>query len=225
MKAIIIAAGQCKRLRPITDNVPKCMLKINGKPIIENTIELFKNNQINDISIIRGYKKEKIDFPNLTYFENTDFGNNNILHSLMFARPKLEEAIETGEDVIVSYSDILFNDSIVKLLLESKEDIASVVDTDWHEYYEGRSDHPIEEAENVIVGDNNRMSKIGKHIFTDDVPKDRQGEFIGLWKFSPEGIKIFLKHFDRLRIYPGWQDFLCPRSHREFFFALVISVV
>ena len=86
MKGIIIAAGPSKRLRPLTDDMPKCMLKITGKPIIQNTIELFRSNGIRDISVIRGYKKEKINFPNITYFENTDFWNNNILHSLMCAR-------------------------------------------------------------------------------------------------------------------------------------------
>ncbi|NQT64809.1 MAG: NTP transferase domain-containing protein, partial [FCB group bacterium] len=61
MKAIIIAAGPSKRLRPLTDDIPKCMLKINGKPILQNTIDLFRNNGINDISVIKGYKKEKIN--------------------------------------------------------------------------------------------------------------------------------------------------------------------
>ena len=42
------------------------------------------------------------------------------------------------------------------------------------------------------------MLKIGKHIFTKDTPKEKQGEFIGLWKFTPKGVKTFLKHFDRL---------------------------
>ncbi|MFW9875367.1 MAG: sugar phosphate nucleotidyltransferase [Candidatus Thorarchaeota archaeon] len=198
MKAIIIAAGPSKRLRPLTDELPKCMLKINGKTILQNTIELFRKNGINDISVIKGYKKEKINLPNVTYFENTDFMNNNILHSLMFAREKLEEAIKKGEDVVITYSDIWYNDGVVKALVQSKEAIASIVDTDWEVYYDGRTDHPIDEAENVIMDDNKKMLKIGKHIFTNDIPKDKQGEFIGLWKFTPEGTKIFLKHFDRL---------------------------
>jgi len=198
MKGIIIAAGPCKRLRPLTDETPKCMLKINGKPILQNTIDLFRGNGVDDISVIRGYKKEKINFPDITYFENTDFWNNNILQSLMFARAKLEEAVKTGEDVVMTYSDIWYNDSVVKALVESKEAIASIVDTDWETYYDGRTDHPIEEAENIITDDDKRMLKIGKHIFTNDTPKDKQGEFIGLWKFTPEGTKIFLKHFDRL---------------------------
>jgi|TARA_B100002003_G_C14027081_1_gene495168 choline kinase len=200
MKAIIIAAGPCKRLRPLTENLPKCMLKIDGKPIIQNTIDIFRNNGINDISVIKGYLKEKINLLDITYFENNDFLNNNILHSLICARPKLEEAVKTKEDVVITYSDIWYNDSVVKKLLEDKHNISSVVDTGWQDYYDGRTDHPILEAENVIIGDNKKMLKIGKHIFTDKVPKEKQGEFIGLWKFSPIGIKIFLKHFDRLNL-------------------------
>jgi choline kinase len=206
MKAIIIAAGPCKRLRPLTDETPKCMLKIKGKPIIENMIELFRNNGIDDVSIIRGYKKEKIDFPNVTYFENTDFWNNNILQSLMFARPKLEEAIKTGEDVVMTYSDIWYNDGVVKKLVESKQDLAGIVDTEWDVYYEGRTDHPISEAENVIMDENKLILKIGKHIFVEKLEKDKQGEFIGLWKFSPKGIKTFLEHFDRLDAKLGMTD-------------------
>ena len=198
MKAIIIAAGPSKRLRPLTSDLPKCMLKINGKPIIQNTIEIFRKNGMGDISVIRGWKKEKIAFPNITYFENTDFWNNNILHSLMYARPKLEEAVKTNEEAVVTYSDIWYNASVVKKLLGDKHDIASIVDTDWQDYYEGRTCHPISEAENVIMDGNKLMLKIGKHILTDGVPKNRQGEFIGLWKFTPNGIKIFLSHFDRL---------------------------
>ncbi len=198
MKAIIIAAGPAKRLRPLTDNLPKCMLKIDGKPIIQNTMELFRANGINDISVIRGWKGEKIGFPGITYFENEDFWNNNILHSLMCARPKLEEASKNKEEIVATYSDIWYNDIVVKALLKDKHDIAAIVDTDWQDYYEGRTNHPISEAENVIMDGNKKMLKIGKHIFTDDVPKDKQGEFIGLWKFTPKGIKIFLGHFDRL---------------------------
>lgn len=198
MKAIVIAAGSCRRLRSLIDDIPKCMLSINGKPIIQNTIELFRKNGISDISVIRGYKKEKINFPDITYFENNNFWNNNILHSLMFARQKLEESIEEEEDVVITYSDIMFEDNVLKCLLNSKKDIVSIVDTEWMDYYEGRTDHPVQEAEKVIIDNNGIMLKIGKNILTDDIPKNKQGEFIGLWKFTPKGIKLFLKHFDRL---------------------------
>ena len=164
-------------------------------------IELFRNNGIDDISIIRGWKKEKINFPNVAYFENTDFWNNNILHSLIFAREKLEEAVKADEEVVISYSDIWYNDLVVKELLRDKNDVAAVVDTDWRDYYIGRTDHPISEAENVVLDAKKRIVKMGKHLFTDKVPEDRQGEFIGLWKFSAKGIKIFLNRFDRMNNY------------------------
>lgn len=195
LKAIIIAAGPCKRLRPLTADTPKCMLNIKGKPLIKNMIDIFRDNRIEDIAVIRGYAKEKINFAGITYYENTDFWNNNILHSLMFARKHLEKA---KEDVIISYSDIWYGEDVIKKLMKSKKPIAAIVDTDWEEYYNDRTAHPIEEAENVIFDDNMKIIKIGKHIFTDKTPKNRQGEFIGLWKFTPEGIRTFLRHFDRL---------------------------
>ncbi len=142
--------------------------------------------------------KEKIDYPDVTYFENTDYENNNILHSLMFAREKMEQAIKTGEDVVVTYSDIWYDDTVLRALVKSKDDIASIVDVEWEKYYDGRTDHPISEAENIIMNDKKIMLKIGKHIFTDKTPKDMQGEFIGLWKFTANGLKTFLAHFDRL---------------------------
>ncbi|MBC8500888.1 MAG: phosphocholine cytidylyltransferase family protein [Nanoarchaeota archaeon] len=198
MKGIVIAAGICSRLRPITNNLPKCMLKIGDKSIMENILQVFENNDVDDIAIVRGYAKEKINFPDITYYENTAYTDNNILHSLMFARKHLEKAEKENEDIVISYSDILYEDWVIKKLINSKKTIAAIVDTDWQEYYEGRTDHPIEEAENVITDTNNKMLKIGKHIFTNNTPKNKQGEFIGLWKFTPEGIRIFLKHFDRL---------------------------
>lgn len=198
MKGIIIAAGPSTRLRPITNNLPKCMLKIEGRRIIENTIGLFRKNGISDISVIKGYKKEKINFSGLTYFENDDFMANNILHSLMHARIKLEEASKSGEEVIISYSDIWYNDGVVKSLLKNKHDIAAVVDTEWTDYYEGRTHHPASEAEKVLWDKDGKIIRTGKHIFREGSSEQKHGEFIGLWKFTPEGIKIFLKHFDRL---------------------------
>jgi L-glutamine-phosphate cytidylyltransferase len=198
MKGIIIAAGPSTRLRPLTESMPKCMLKIEGKPIIEHTLEVFRNNRIQDISVVVGYRKEEINVKGVTFFENRDFWDNNILHSLMHAREKFEESMSSNEDVVISYSDIWFNDIVMKTLVQNKNDISVVTDTDWESNYEGRTDHPISEAENVVMDDNKRILKIGKRILNDKVPSNNHAEFIGLWKFTPTGVKIFLNHFDRL---------------------------
>ena len=65
--------------------------------------------------------------------------------------------------IIISYSDILFEPSVVKRLMESDHDISVVVDIDWRGYYVGRKHHPISEAENVIFNSNNEVKKIGKY--------------------------------------------------------------
>ena len=79
MQAIIIAAGPSSRLRPFTEDTPKTLLKIEGKTILQRILECFRNCGINDIAIVRGYKKEEITLPNITYFDNDNYENNNIL--------------------------------------------------------------------------------------------------------------------------------------------------
>ena len=187
---IIIAAGLGSRLKKYTDNLPKCMLDFAGKTLLQRQLEAFKINGLNKISVIRGFKKEKINYPDLTYFENKEYKNNNILNSLMYA----EEAL--NGHVIVSYSDILFEKEVVKRLMESEHDISIVVDIDWRGYYINRKDHPINEAENVIFDANNNVVEIGK-ILTGK--HDVHGEFIGMLKLSPRGSEIFKKHFHRAK--------------------------
>lgn len=216
MKGIIIAAGPSTRLRPLTEKVPKCMLTVKGKPLIQNVLELFKGAEITDVSIIRGYRSEKIDFTGITYFQNDQFWNNNILHSLLYARPKLEEAMNSGEGVIITYSDIWYDPAVLESLLQSGDDIDLVVDVEWMDAYRGRTDHPIDEAENVIISKDGRITKIGKHIFTHNTPREQQGEFIGLCKLTPEGIKILLKHVDRLnRILASTDSFQNAREWQK----------
>ena len=190
IKAVIVAAGLGSRLKGYTEDSPKCMLKFGDKTLLERQLGVFRECGINDISVVRGYKKEKINYEGLRYFENSEYEKNNILNSLFFA----EEAL--NGNVIISYSDILFEDVVVKRLLESDADISIVVDIDWRNYYEGRKDHPLEEAENVIFNANNEVTDIGK-IFTEK--DDVFGEFIGMMKLSPRGAKVFTRHFHRAK--------------------------
>jgi len=84
-KALIIAAGLGSRLKKHTENLPKCMLDFGGKTLLERQLEVYKKCKITDVSLIRGYKKEKINYKGIKYFENTDFRNNNILNSIFYA--------------------------------------------------------------------------------------------------------------------------------------------
>jgi len=189
-KALIIAAGLGSRLKKHTKNLPKCMLDFGGKTLLQRQLEAYKKCYIDDISLVRGYKKEKINYKGIKYFENDDYKNNNILNSIFYA-----EKVING-NIIISYSDILFDSSVVQRALDTNHDISVVVDIDWRGYYVGRKDHPISEAENVVFNSNNEVEKIGK-INTGN--EEVHGEFIGMIKLSNRGAEIFKQHFNRLK--------------------------
>jgi len=190
IKAIIIAAGLGSRLNEYTKALPKCMLKFGNSTLLEMQLDTYRECGINNISVIRGYKKEKINYEGINYYENTDYQNNNILNSLFYADEQI------FGNVIVSYSDILFDSIVVKRLLESHADISIVVDIDWRGYYAERKDHPIDEAEKVIFDANNKVIKIGKVVTSKE---DVYGEFIGMMKLSPRGAEIIKLHFNRAK--------------------------
>jgi len=189
-KALIIAAGLGSRLGELTKDIPKCMLELNGKSILQHQLASYEANGISDISVVRGYKKEKINQENLTYYENPDFKNNNILNSLFYAEPAI------NGNVIISYSDIVFSPKVVERLMECNADIAIVADIDWRGRYVSRDDHPIEEAENVIFDANHSVIDIGKIMTSTG---DVHGEFIGMMKFTPHGAEVFKRHFHRAK--------------------------
>jgi len=190
MKAIIIAAGMGSRLSPMTDDKPKCMIDLNGKPLLEHQISALKGAGVEKIALVKGYKAEMIKYPGIAYYLNDNYANNNILHSLFYAEKEMDD------EFMAVYSDIFYGKEIVKRLLESKKDISIVVDIDWREYYEGRTKHPIEEAENVIFDSDNNVVHIGKILPDKDAV---HGEFIGMIKCSARGAKIFADHFRSLK--------------------------
>ena len=188
MKTIIIAAGSGNRLMPITNSKPKCLLEVGGKTIMQRQLEVLRQCGINDIVIVRGYKKEMIAYPNIRYYENTDYSNNNILRSLFYAESEMDD------EFIFSYSDIIYGGDVVEKLRQEKADISLVIDTDWLSHYQGRRLHPVGEAELVMV-ENDRVIRIGKNVVK---PEEAYGEFIGLAKFSKRGAQILKSNYGRV---------------------------
>ena len=190
-KALIVAAGLGSRLKSHTEDLPKCMLDFGGKTLLQRQIQAYKDCGIDNITVIRGYKKNKINYKSLNYIENTDYKNNNVLNSIFYG-----EEIING-NVIIAYSDILFEPSVVKRLLDSDHDISVVVDIDWRGYYVGRTEHPISEAENVIFNSNNEVVKIGK--IATEKKEEVHGEFIGMMKVTNRGAEILKQNFHRVK--------------------------
>ena len=125
MKAVFIAAGQGSRLGSLTNDLPKPLVDVNGKSIIERQIDLLHKKNINDIVIVTGYKKEKFTFKNIEYVFNPNFLIDEQAGSLMSARQKF------SDDVLVMFGDILFDEQILEQVLNANGQISIAIDKDW----------------------------------------------------------------------------------------------
>lgn len=184
MKIIVIAAGSGKRLGESTKNIPKYLIKVNEKTIMEHQLDVFKKFPYENFIVITGPHKDKFTPNNATYVEDKNYPQHDILGSLMEAKNYI-----SGE-VLIVYSDIIFDYNVLSKILESKSDIGIAVDVNWEKAYEGRTEHPRSEAENVWMNGNNIL-KIKKNI-TDG---NNIGEFLGILKLSTKGSEIFVEKF------------------------------
>ena len=184
MKAIVLAAGEGKRLQPLTLSSPKCLVNLFGKSILEWQLQVFRSCNINDISIVTGYLKDMIKFDDVTYFENPKFSTTNMVETLFCAKDKLEDS------VIVSYGDIIFQKDVLQKLINSKDDISVVIDKKWKKYWEIRTTQPLNDVESLVL-ENGFIQNIGQKVSSLD---EIEGQYIGLMKFQNEGLE-FLKTF------------------------------
>jgi histidinol-phosphate/aromatic aminotransferase/cobyric acid decarboxylase-like protein/choline kinase len=129
MQAVILAAGIGKRLRPITDTIPKCLVPVNGKPMIVNALELLESCGIGEVIIVVGYLKEKVyetlgrSFGKIkiSYIENDIYDETNNVYSLWLARDRL------NKDTILLECDLYYGGDLMDKILEGKEDCRVLV--------------------------------------------------------------------------------------------------
>ncbi len=183
MKAIILAAGQGTRLKKYTENLPKGMLVFDGKTIIERQIELYRKCGIDKIIVVRGYAADKINYNGITYYTNEEYANTNMVESLMAAK------VEFDDDVIVSYSDILFEEHLLKGMMDSKADFAVSVDDNWKEYWLKRYGKVDFDTESLSIDENDNITELG--LEAPELEKI-DARYIGLLKFSKEGLRYIV---------------------------------
>ncbi|MCA9144803.1 MAG: phosphocholine cytidylyltransferase family protein [Planctomycetaceae bacterium] len=190
MRAIIIGAGRGSRLMPTTADTPKCFAEVSGQRLLDWAIDAFHQNGINDIVFIGGYRIDCVqeNYPQFTFRHNSDWPNNNILASLLYAEDLMDEPF------VCCYSDVLFTPKIVEHVTRSEADIALGVDSEWLVRYEHRTEHPSDDAEKVTVS-NGHVTRIHREIDESTA----HGEFIGLAKFSTIGAAAFREHYHRRR--------------------------
>lgn len=200
MKAILLAAGQGSRLRPLTDDRPKCMVEYQGIPIIDHILGTLRYCAIDDIAIVKGYKAEKLNRPKTRNYVNKEYASTNMVATLFCAEQELD-----GE-TIISYTDIIYRPRILKKLLNSNADIAITIDKDWRDLWEARMEDPLSDAETLKLDENNYVLELGKKP---EGFADIQGQYMGLIKVSEKGaqqIKTHYQSLDREAVYDG-KDF------------------
>ena len=191
MKAIILAAGVGSRLGDITKTLPKGLVDVNGKSIVERQISSFKKNGINEIVLVVGGFPEKYSFKDIKYISGKKSFPHNILYSLIEAKHEFDD------DVIISYGDIIFEDKIIQQLIESKHEITLAVDMNWEKSYQNKSKFLVDHVCNVIIEDE-QVLQIGYRKNLDISSNMMVGEFIGLVKFNKNNIEHFLKIYSEL---------------------------
>jgi choline kinase len=202
MKVIILAAGQGTRLRPLTNNRPKCMVEVNGKPLIKHQLDLFFKKNIQNINVITGYLGEKINFPEITKYYNPKFKTTNMVSTLFCAN----NIFDGTDDILISYGDIIYNNVVLDKIIMSNNEINVVVDTNWKSYWAARMDNPLQDAETLKIGKRGNIIELGKKPTSYD---QIEGQYIGLIKIRADvapKIKEYYNSLDKNALYDG-QDY------------------
>jgi L-glutamine-phosphate cytidylyltransferase len=177
MRAVILAAGRGSRMAQLTGDRPKCLVELNGQPLLARQIAALKAGGVDEIGVVRGYRAEMIDFPALSYFSNDRWSETNMVMSLVAAAPWLR----TGP-VIVSYADIFYRSEVVRRLAAAAGQLVISYDADWRDLWNRRFPDPLADAETFRIDGAGRLLEIGgKTSRIEDI----EGQYMGLLKFTP----------------------------------------
>jgi len=184
MKAIICVAGEGKRLRPLTEDRPKCLIKVGKKTILEYILDNISDCGIRDVVLIVGYKSEKIKsiigtkYCNcrIKYYVNDIYYKTDNMYSLWMAKNEIEQGI------IFFNGDVITHPDILRKLLDSPCHNAVSID---------KNISLLEDSMKVKII-NGKIKSISKDI------RDGDGWAIGIYKLSPEGSKDYYEVVKKL---------------------------
>ncbi|MBW4490623.1 MAG: phosphoenolpyruvate mutase [Trichocoleus desertorum ATA4-8-CV12] len=194
VQSIILAASRGVQLGELTEDKPKCMLEVHGQPLLMSIVDTYQAVGIKNITVVRGYKKESVNVPNLKYIDNDDYHCTGELVSLAMA---MKPAMQHSDELVISFGDVMYKKYILQMLLDSGHDFTVVVDAD-------KSNDPTLVRQNYV---NCSIPNV-KHAFYASVylkqvnrslPKNEIcGMWTGLLKVSNEGKQVLQSALDSL---------------------------
>lgn len=203
MQTLILAAGKGTRLRPYTNDRPKCMVALAGKPLLHRQMEAMKACGVNDgMTIIGGYRAEDLNTQGGDLVLNPEFASTNMVRTLFCARDKMKP----GEDLLISYGDIIYEPSVLQAILDCDEPVCLAADREWKRLWQLRMDEPLGDAETFLMDAAGYVTELGKK------PKSYEqvhAQYMGLVKVRGDKVQAFIDCFDELdrdAIYDG-KDF------------------
>ena len=189
-----------KRLRPLTDACPKCLLKIGERTLLQRTVDAMIAAGINELVVVTGYRAEMIrdfltkQYPslNIHFIHNGDYEHNNNIFSLWMTRPYTE-----GKDFLLSDSDILFDPQLIRAVLDAEGNALAL------------NRHECGEEEiKVIVDSENRIMELSK---TCSIEK-AIGESVGFEKMTASYSTALFKELEQMIEHEGLIDVFYERA-------------
>ena len=191
VNAVVLAASRGVEFGDLTAEIPKTLLKVQGKTLLERLVGAFHTIGLKDITVVTGHARDKITMSEVKTLANEAYDETKELYSLYLAKDQLKA------DTIISYGDIVFKEYILNDLLSDERDITVVIDADVHaastqEYRDfAATSEPYSRLDfQQRVALNNISSRLDH--------TEVNGEFIGLWKVSNKGAAIVRDTLERL---------------------------
>ena len=192
MKAVILVAGLGSRLRPYTNELPKALVPLNGRPLLEYQLNTLRRCDVSNISLVTGYIPEAFDTYGLSHFHNDQYASSNMVYSLMQAR----SLFDGQEDLLICYGDIVYDQQVLDNVINSPGSLVVSADLDWHSLWQLRMENPYSDAESFIMEQGSqRIYSLGQKI---QAKEDAQAQYIGLLKVSAEFQSRWLDTYDAM---------------------------
>lgn len=200
MIGVILAAGMAKRLRPLTDTRPKCLLEVAGKTLLQRTVDAMLKAGAKELLVVTGYRGEMIrdfitgHYPQATvhYLDNTDYEHNNNIFSLWMAMQELH-----GQEVLLMDSDILCDPEAVNRV--ARQEVSALA----------MQRHELGEEEMKIVVDNKgSITEISKTCRV----ADAIGESVGIEKMTAEYTEALYQELRKMILDEGLIDIFYERA-------------